>query len=151
MDFFLLRVFPVLLGIGGLVFLPLEIRALARERAAGRPRYLKFGRRCLGAAVLFGLAVMVYLGEVPTSAEATAQTWSKFQHWLIVLGLTLFLMMLAVWDAIDGVKHLRTYLEDVEKEELQRIHEHLGQAGVGKGIHAPSGNGKPSHAPDTVA
>lgn len=138
MDFFLLKVFPAFLMAGALALIPFEIKSFRREQERGQPRLVKLTRRLLGSLVLMALALMVFFGEVPTGpAQPNSATMAQFQHWLIVLGLALFLMLLAGWDALDGVRHLRTYLDSVEQEEVQRIQEHLGR---------PVSNGKKAAA-----
>ncbi|MGE0489739.1 MAG: hypothetical protein AB7S38_11055 [Vulcanimicrobiota bacterium] len=142
MEVFLLRIFPVLLFLGGVVFVPVEIRNFAREKAQGQARPVKLIRRLLGAVVLAGLAAMVFFGELPKDAhQDAAATMAQFQYWLSVLGLAIFLGCLAVWDALDGFRHLRGYLARVESEEIEQLHRQLGKSGAQLKAQA---NGKPS-------
>ncbi len=137
MDMLLLRLFPAAIFAGGLVFLGFEFRSYRRERATGQVRFTKTIRRSLGAFMLLILAAMVYFGEIPKDpSQDAAATIAQFQYWVSVLGLALFLMGLAIWDALDGFRHLRGYLARVESEELEQLHRQLGNLDV------PS-NGKP--------
>ena len=49
------------------------------------------------------------------------------QHWLIVFALVTLLVFLAFWDAWEGIRHLRGFLDTVEKEELDKIQGHLDE------------------------
>lgn len=129
MDFVFLRLFPVGLIVGALVLGLAELRHYLHERPhALRGRLL---RRAGGAVLLVVLAVLVMLGRIPDQhTMPPEQVWSLFRHWLWVMGVALLLTLLAMWDALEGVRHLRGFFEGVEEEEIQKIQQHL--AGHGK-------------------
>lgn len=123
-DFIFLRCFPIALMLGGVVLGTVEIRHYLHERPhAPRGRLL---RRGVGAVLLLVLGVLVMLGRIPDQHSMPPdQVWSLFRHWLWVMAIALLLTLLAMWDALEGVRHLRGFFEDVEKEEIQKIQQHL--------------------------
>ncbi len=129
-DFVFLRLFPAGLILGALVLGVAEVRHYLHERPhTPRGRLL---RRAGGALLLVVLAVLVMLGRIPDQhSMPPEQVWSLFRHWLWVMGIALVLTLLAMWDALEGVRHLRGFFEGVEKEEIEKIQQHL------------AGNGKP--------
>ena len=124
MDFVLLRVFPVALLVGGLALGWGEFRHYLQERP--HVPLDRIVRRLAGSLLLVLLAVLVMLGRIPDRhSMPTEELWSYFRHWLWVMVIALVLLLLAGWDALAGVRHLRGYLEGVEREEIQKIHHHL--------------------------
>ena len=124
MDFLLLRIFPAALLLGGLGLGYAELRFYLHERPHA-PRG-RLARRLTGALLLIGLAVMVALGRIPDrQSMPTEELWVYFRHWLYVMAVAFVLMLLAGWDALVGVRHLRGFFEGVEREEIARIQQHL--------------------------
>jgi hypothetical protein len=123
-DFIFLRLFPLGLMLGGLGLGVVEVRHYLQERPhVQRGRFL---RRATGAVLLLVLGVLVMLGRIPDQLTMPPdQVWTLFRHWLWVMAIALVLTLLALWDALEGVRHLRGFFEDVEKEEIKKIQQHL--------------------------
>lgn len=127
MDFVLLKVFPIALALGGLLWIPFELKTYFRERKSGHHRNTKLFRRLLASVMLIVLAGMVYFGELPQPGVKDAElTMKLFRHWVVVLGMAMFLGGLAVWDALEGMRHLKKFITRVEQEELEALRLQVG-------------------------
>ena len=115
---------PLLLLAGAAWLAFQEVQHLRAE--AGQRPWLRFFRRLTGAALLVGVALMVHEGETSTAPTMPkAEALRLFHYWMTVLGLVLMAMILALWDVMDGLRRLGSYLEEVERDEVQALHERL--------------------------
>lgn len=122
----MIRVWVVpLLLVAGAGWLALqEVQHLLAE--AGHRPWLRFFRRLAGAAILLGVAVMVHEGETSTPNPVSRDEAIRlFHYWMTVLGLVLMAMFLALWDVMDGLRRLGSYLEEVERDEVQALQDRL--------------------------
>jgi hypothetical protein len=71
--------------------------------------------------------MQISTGQLPKTAVPPEQAMAMLQHWLIVFALVLLLVFLAFWDAWEGIRQLRGFLDTVEKEELSKIQGHLDE------------------------
>lgn len=119
-------VFPALMIAGALGLALVEIRHFHYERAIGHAPWMRFVRRLVGAAVLVAVATMIHFGEVSNAVRLTQeQAIARFHYWMTVLGLVVFAMGLALWDVIDGLRKLGSYLEEIERDEMQTLRQRL--------------------------
>lgn len=128
MEVIRLYLFPTALVLAAGYLLRTEWLSFRRDRIRGRVYWTRFLRRMVGALVVMAIAVMVHLGDVVPADASQGEAWKMLSHWTWVMGLLLLVMVLALWDAVDGVRNLRSYFEDIEKEEVERIREHLQTA-----------------------
>lgn len=129
MDIFVLRVFPLLLAAGALFLAWGELRQPALTLQIP-PRIRKFfrmrmWRRVGGSAILLLVAFQIWTGQLPQQPQPTELALEMLQHWASVFVLVCLLVLFAIWDTWEGVRHLRTYLEAVEMDELGKIRQHL--------------------------
>jgi len=117
--------FPLLLLAGASWLVVQEIRHFRSELAQGHAPWVRFLRRLAGAAILVAVAAMVHLGDTSSAALTRGQLVERFNYWMAVLGLVLLAMGLALWDVVDGLRRLGSYLEEVEKDEVQTLKERL--------------------------
>lgn len=123
MELFRVYAFPAMLVLGAMWLAAVEWRHF---RTDGSPSLMRLLRRLAGAAVLVAVAVMVHLGDTSAGPRLTLQeATDRFHYWMAVLGLVAFAMVLAVWDVIDGLRRLGSYLEDVERDEMQSLRQRL--------------------------
>jgi uncharacterized membrane protein YcjF (UPF0283 family) len=128
-EVFVLRVFPLLLAVGAL---GLAIWELKNQPV--RPLRFRLARRLGGSLVLFCIAVAMWTGQLPNSEIAQKspdQALAMLQHWVSVFALVCLLIVLALWDTWAGMRNLRGYFDEVEKDELGKIQEHLHKPPAG--------------------
>ena len=94
---------------------PIRLTGLARRTR----------RRLVGATLLCVLGAMISHGPLPQAPVAKEVLMQSATYWAGVLGLTLGLVALAVWDTIDGVRALNNHLELAENAEIRQIREQL--------------------------
>jgi len=122
MEFIVQRLIPVILCLGAVALAWHEMRSPFRE---GKARLRRI-RRMVGSGLLVLMSCMIWAGQLPhVQTLPPEQAMDLLRHWLMVLGLAALLMMFAIWDTLDGVRTLRGYLENVEREEIEKIREHL--------------------------
>ncbi len=118
-----------------------EIRAFYREPSGGSK--VKLLRRMFGGLMLVAVAIMIYQGRLPEPGQDLQSpdlAWGYVRYWVVVLGLTCLLLLLALWDIWAGIRGLRKYLDDVEEEEIVKLKSHL-QSGEGGLLEAGAKNG----------
>lgn len=119
-------VFPALMITGALWLALVELRHFRYEHAIGHSPWTRLVRRLMGAVVLLAVAVMIHFGETSTAVKLTQeQAIARFHYWMSVLGLVVFAMGLALWDVIDSLRKLGSYLEEVERDEMHTLRQRL--------------------------
>lgn len=129
MEVFVLRVFPVLLALGALGLAIWEIK-----NKSVRPVRYRLARRLGGSLILLCIAAAMWTGQLPTPEVAQKnpdQAVAMLQHWVSVFALVCLLVVLALWDTWAGMCNLRGYLDEVEKDEIGKIQEHLNKPSAG--------------------
>ncbi|HXE72568.1 MAG TPA: hypothetical protein VNO81_07895 [Candidatus Nitrosotenuis sp.] len=129
-------VFPAFLLLGALALALVEVRALRTEGRAGRPNWVRFWRRLAGSVLMVAVGAMVALGDSSPGGEMRAAV-ARLQYWMYVLVLVGVAMALAFWDVLDGLRSLRRYVEDVERDEMRRLKDHLQQLRQEPGRKSP--------------
>jgi hypothetical protein len=87
--------------------------------------WLRRWRRTLAGAILVVISWHIWTGQLPSDPNNTALALDLLHHWLRIFVFVLVLIAMAMWDAWDGIRNLRGYLETVEKDEVTKIQEHL--------------------------
>lgn len=123
MEIVRLFVFPLVLLLGAGALVRMEAAALAAERRAGHPRWIRFGRRVAGAACIAAIAAMLHFGPVSLPPGASREVIERISYyWITVMLLALLAMVLALWDVSEGLRH---HAESVAQEEITRLREQL--------------------------
>lgn len=117
-------IFPAIALLGSGLLLGVEVRVLIIEKRLGHPRWIRFVRRALGAASIAAIGLMLHFSKLPqhaTRADVEPLTY----YWMTVIGLALLAIFLAFWDVIDGIRHLRSHLEQEAHGELEILRSQL--------------------------
>jgi hypothetical protein len=95
---------------------------------------LRLARRLGGSLILLAVAGQIWTGQLPQEHAAPEQAVAMLQHWVWVFALVSLLVLFALWDTWEGVRHLRGYLDSVEKDELTKIRTHLDNHPAGQAL-----------------
>lgn len=126
MEFVRIYVLPLILGLGAALLLGIETRAIQLELARGAPRWMRFGRRMVGALIIAAVSFMLHFGNtLPTPGASQETVYRQFYYWIAVLALVLVAMGLAAWDAIDSVRTLKHHVETLERAEVELLRDEL--------------------------
>lgn len=126
MEFVRVYVLPLILGFGAALLLAVETRSIQLERARGAPRWVRFGRRTVGALIIAAVGFMLHFGSTLPTPDASQETvYRQFYYWVGVLALVLVTMGLASWDAIDSVRTLKSHVETLERAEVELLEQEL--------------------------
>lgn len=133
----LLKAFSVVLAAGALALLLHEWRFYRRsfrgsvEMLSPAPDTARLLRRAVGSALLFTLSALLFGGKLPDPGVADQeQVMRLFFYWLSVSGLALLLGLLALVDAVAGVKKLGSLVSLEQARELSALAEQLRDAQV---------------------
>lgn len=127
----LLKAVSVTLAAGSLSFLVAEWRLYKGATAevgrvpgsqGDRGRLI---RRTVGSAILLTMAMLMFAGRLPQEGAPPAEVLSLFYYWSSIVGLAVLLGLVAMYDAIRGVKNLKTYVSAVQGRELAALAKQL--------------------------
>lgn len=131
----LVKAFSVALATGALSFLMAEWRfyrrsfSKATDMLSGSPDTGRLLRRTVGSALLLAMSALIFMGRLPGPGQhAPDQVLGLFYYWMSVLGLALVLGMLALVDALAGVKKLGSVMSLEQARELSALAEQLREA-----------------------
>lgn len=112
---------PLVLGAGALVLVTLEVAALLRYR-----RWVRFLRRFAGGALMMVIAAMLHRGQAAPPPHGDHQAaLEQLSYWQAVLGLVAGTVLLALWDMVEGIQGIRQFIDEVERDEIRTLREHL--------------------------
>ena len=95
---------------------------------------MRLVRRLGGSLLILAVAGLIWTGPLPRGHVAPEQATEMLKHWVAVFGLVGLLVVFSVWDAVEGVRHLRGYLDTLQEDELGKIRDHLGQNPEAKSV-----------------
>lgn len=131
----LVKAFSVALAAGALSFLLSEWRFYRRSfRSAtnmlsGCPDNARLIRRTIGSALLLVMSALMFMGRLPQpGAHNPEQVLGLFYYWMSVLGLAMLLGLIALVDALSGVKKLGSVMSLEQARELSALAEQLRDA-----------------------
>lgn len=131
----IVKAFSVALAAGALSFLLSEWRhyrssfGRGGDMLAGRPDLARLLRRAVGSALLLTMSALIFCGKLPEPGAADPdQVIRLFYYWVAVIGLALGLAVLAMVDALAGVKKLGSAMTLEQARELSALAEQLRQA-----------------------
>lgn len=130
-----MKAFSVALAAGALSFLMSEWRYYrnsfrqASDMLATSPDTPRLLRRALGSGLLFVMSVLIFMGQLPAPGQTDPdQVMRLFYYWLVVIALAMTLAVLAVVDALSGVKRLGSVMSLEQARELSTLAEQLRSA-----------------------
>ena len=129
MEVLVLRVFPLFLLVGALALVMWELK-----HQPFKPVRFRLARRLGGSVLLLCIAAAMWSGELPNPEIAQKnpeQAVAMLEHWVSIFALVGLLIVLALWDTWAGMRNLRGYLDEVEKDELGKIQERLNKPPAG--------------------
>jgi hypothetical protein len=126
--------FPMLLCAGAVYLIILEIMNYPRLKKLGFQKQslkARFLRRTLGALIVISIAILLFwgLGSMwPPSSSGDRDVLNRqLAYWSIVAGLVFLTIMFAMWDALEGVRHIEKLIERNTVEEIREIRESLSK------------------------
>lgn len=132
---FLVKAFSVVLATGALSFLMAEWRHYRRafrrnhdllSTSPDTPRLL---RRAVGSAVLLVMSALMFAGRLPEPGQSDPdKVLGLFYYWMCIFGLAMVLGLIALVDALAGVKKLGSAMSVEQARELSALAEQLRQA-----------------------
>jgi hypothetical protein len=132
---FLVKAFSVALVAGSLSFLMSEWRHYRKSfgRACGAlggaPDTGRLLRRTAGSALLLLMSALMFMGRLPEPGQTDPdKVLGLFYYWMSVLGLALVLGVIALVDALTGVKKLGSAISLEQARELSALAEQLREA-----------------------
>lgn len=132
---FLVKAFSVALAAGALSFLMAEWRfyrrsfSKATDMLAGSPDTARLLRRSVGSALLLVMSALIFVGRLPTPGQTDPErVLGLFYYWMCVLGLALVLGLVALVDALAGMKKLGSVMSLEQARELSALAEQLREA-----------------------
>lgn len=132
---FLVKAFSVALAAGALSFLMAEWRfyrrsfSKATDMLSGSPDTARLLRRTVGSALLLVMSALIFVGRLPEQGQSSPeQVLGLFYYWMSVLGLALVLGLVAMVDALAGVKKLGSVMSLEQAREMSALAEQLREA-----------------------
>jgi hypothetical protein len=133
----LVKAFSVALAAGALSFLLAEWRFYRNsfrkvpDMLSGSPDSGRLLRRTVGSALLVGMSAMMFMGRLPEPDHtAPEQVLHLFYYWAVVLGLAMALGLVAMIDALSGVKKLGSAVSLENARELSALAAQLREAQI---------------------
>lgn len=129
MSFLGKSILPLILILGSIYLVLLEILLYPRLKRYGHPEKslnVRMGRRVTGAFLVVIVAVMMFWGLnfMPKPEPGVFQ--KQAAHWAAVVALVFVIVLLAIWDAADGLKYLEKLADQITRENLSAIDERVG-------------------------
>ena len=131
----LVKAFSIALAAGALSFLMAEWRyyrgsfSQATDMLSSSPDNARMIRRTVASALLLAMSALMFLGRLPEPGQTDpAQVLRLFYYWAAVLGLAMALGMIAMIDALSGVKKLGSVMSLEQAKELSALAEQLREA-----------------------
>lgn len=132
MRIFAIYIFPAFLTLGALYLIAAEFTSYSRfEKLNLKSSKLKTRmiRRISGALIVIVVAIMISWGisNMPRPPKALFQHQIRYWslYWTILAGIVLVAIILAIWDAIDGVRYLERLADQCTLEHLNEINKKL--------------------------
>jgi hypothetical protein len=132
---FLVKAFSVVLATGALSFLLGEWRhyrnSFSRQRDmwCGSPDTPRLLRRTLGSAVLLVMSALMFMGRLPEPGQSDPEkVVGLFYYWMGIFGLAMVLGLIALVDALAGVKKLGSAMSVEQAREMSSLAEQLRRA-----------------------
>jgi hypothetical protein len=132
---FLIKAFSVALAAGALSFLMAEWRhyrnsfSRATDWLSGSPDTARLLRRTVGSALLLAMSALIFMGKLPQPGSTDPdQVLKLFYYWVAVIGLAMALALVALADALAGVKKLGSAMSLEQARELSTLAEQLRDA-----------------------
>lgn len=142
MIFFGRTILPAILIIGAIYLAVAEIVAFPRLKNYGYPEKLlkiRMVRRLAGLFLVCVVAVMMIWGLRYLPGASAGVFYRQASHWAIVMGLVFVIVILAMWDALDGLKYLASLTDQVSKQDLKELEELEKKLRQEKAISATAG------------
>lgn len=117
-------ILPLFLIVGAVYLIIIEIKAFPRLKRYGHPvKSLKFrmARRITGSILVIAIALLIFWGLNYLPKPTAGLFQRQAAHWAVVMGLVFIVVLLALWDTIDGLKYLENLANQVSKEELDLL------------------------------
>lgn len=131
----LVKALSVALAAGALSFLLAEWRhyrrafSRAADVASGSPDTARLLRRSVGSALLLAMSALMFMGRLPEPGQSDPQqVLNLFYYWAAVFVLAMVLGVVAMVDAMAGVKKLGSAVSLEQARELALLAEQLRDA-----------------------
>ncbi|MCE1246647.1 MAG: hypothetical protein LWY06_08385 [Firmicutes bacterium] len=124
---------PILLCIGAVYLIGVEILNYPRLKKMGIKKTTlkaRFLRRTFGAFVVIAIAVLVAWGLSsmwPPVVGDRELLNRQLAFWSIIGGLVFLTILLALWDALEGVRHIEKLIEKNTVDEMLEIRKTLSK------------------------
>lgn len=133
----LVKAFSVTLAAGALSFLLSEWRFYRRsfrkvtEIYSAAPDTARLFRRSVGSALLLVMSALMFAGRLPEKGVTDpAEALHLFYYWAAIMCLALLLGLVALADALSGVKKLGSAVSLEHARELSALTEQLREAQI---------------------
>ncbi len=133
----LVKAFSVALAAGALSLLLSEWRFYRRsfrkvtEIFSAAPDMGRLLRRSVGSAILLVMSALMFAGRLPQKGVTEpAEALHLFYYWAAIMGLALLLGLIALADALSGVKKLGSAVSLEHARELSALSEQLRDAQI---------------------
>lgn len=124
MDFLGKTILPALLIAGASYLALIEFSSFPRLKNAGYPEKLlkiRLVRRIAGLALVVAIAVMMYWGLNHMPGPVRGSFHRQAFHWAVVMGMVFIVVLLALWDAVDGLRYLESIADQFTKQDLDEL------------------------------
>ena len=119
-------ILPLFLIIGAVYLVVVEFVSYPRLKKYGHPENnlkLRMGRRLVGALLVIIVAVLMFWGLNFMPRPSIGLFHRQAAHWALVMVLVFVVVILAMWDAVDGLKYLEKLADQVSRKELEDLEE----------------------------
>ena len=124
MKFFGIYILPLLLILGALYLIFRELiihRYYAKRHKVDVRGKIRLARKVTGAILVIIIAVMIAHGLTGHPPPTPETFHIQMNYWLWVFGIALATVIIAFWDAYEGVKNLETSIDQSSIESLEEI------------------------------
>jgi len=121
-------ILPSILITGSLYLIVIELLAYPRLKKYGHPEgnlKIRMARRISGSILVIISACMIYWGLYSFHRPSIGHFHKQALHWAIVMGIVFIIVILALWDAIEGIKYLEKLASRISKEDLDAVQENI--------------------------
>lgn len=148
----LVKAFSVALAAGALSFLLAEWRFYrssfrrVTDMLAAAPDTSRLLRRSVGSALLLAMSALMFVGRLPEKGQTDPeQVMQLFYYWAAIFGLAMALGLVAMFDALSGVKKLGSAVSLEQARELSTLAAQLREAQIDPALLEPEAEDPPAH------
>ena len=113
---------------------------------AAAPDTSRLLRRSVGSALLLAMSALMFVGRLPEKGQTDPeQVMQLFYYWAAIFGLAMALGLVAMFDALSGVKKLGSAVSLEQARELSTLAAQLREAQIDPALLEPEAEDPPAH------